>query len=132
MALDHALRREESLDLFPQLCNTIVLLDGGDDVALVRVTSWRVATALGTYPHPVRSLRTETKALQTKPDARLARAVLVGLLVAFLGAARRWHTGVKKREKNTSVSIEPSNCASLDASRVDIPSYGSDRCSSPT
>lgn len=101
-------------------------------MALVRMASWRVATALGTHPHPVWPLGTETEALETKPDAGLARAVLVGLLVAFLNVAGRCGTGVKKREKKRSVSIELSKCASVDASRVDIPSCGSDRCSSPT
>lgn len=132
MTFDHTLRREEALDLVSQLRNTIVLLRNNNDVALVRVALWRVVTASNTHPHPVWSLRTETKALQTKPDARLARAMLIGLLVAFLVIARWCGTGVKKREKKTSVSIERANCASLDASSVDIPSYGSDKCSSPT
>lgn len=34
-------------------------------MALVRVALWRVATTANTYPHPVWSLRTKAKALQT-------------------------------------------------------------------
>lgn len=62
MPFDHALRRQEGLDLLSQLGDAVVL------------------------PHPIRPLRSKPETLQTKADAGLAGAMLVRLLVALLSA----------------------------------------------
>ena len=84
MALDHALRGEERLDLFSQLSDTVVLLEDHEGKKIFIGRRKRTAT----YPHPIWPLRTETEALKAETDTGLASALAVWLLVAFLVVAR--------------------------------------------
>ena len=79
VALDHALRSEEGLDLLAQLRNAVVLLQIPHDEQRSNTEP-----PIYTYPHPIWPLGAESETLKAETDARLAGALLVRLLVAFL------------------------------------------------
>ena len=79
MALDHALGSEKGLDLLAQLRNAVVLLQIPHDEQRSNTEP-----PIYTYPHPIWPLGAESETLKAETDARLAGALLVRLLVAFL------------------------------------------------